>query len=198
MRIGEPPIDAADALADAATQGLLPFLDRPFALFGHSLGAILGFEVALRLEREHGLTPRRLFVSGRGAPHIAVPRTSAHELPDVDFVAHLRTLNGTPEVLLNNAELMELMLPAIRADFKASETYAFTPGSRLSCPVSAIGGLADGHVPAEAVSLWSELTTGPFESRLFTGDHFFLHNAEASVIDHVRTQLAGELYTMRA
>jgi len=189
MRLRETAIDAVGPLADAAKAGILPFLDRPFALFGHSLGAILAFEIALRL-REHRLTPAHLFVSGRCAPQFPAPATSAHLLPDAEFVSHLRTLKGTPEVLLNNAELMELMLPTIRADFKASETYAYAPRPPLACPLTALGGLADEHVPPEAITAWRDMTSGPFEARFFEGDHFFLRGAQSEVFDSISPAFA--------
>src|SRR5207237_545469 len=122
---------------------LLPYLNKPFAFFGHSMGALLSFELARRLQGQYQLSPVRLFVSGRGAPHLPDLDTPRHTLPDAELLEELRRLNGTPMEILDHPELLQLMLPLLRADFAICETYVYADGVRLSCPLTALGGLND-------------------------------------------------------
>src|SRR5262249_19393623 len=140
----------------------------------HSLGALVAFELARRLRRDGGPQPARLFVSGCPAPQARTREKSVHTLPDAEFIEELRRLKGTPAVVLADDELMELLLPTLRADFALCEPYAFAPGPPLTCPISALGGLADDTVSRHDLDPWREQTTGPFRLRLLPGDHFFL------------------------
>ncbi len=124
-------------------QALPPYLDMPYAFFGHSLGALIGFELARALVRESRPGPVHLFVSDHSAPQIQNPDPPIHQLPEPDFIKKLRHLNGTPGEVLQHAELMALLLPVLRADFAINETYVYIPGSLLDCPISAFGGLQD-------------------------------------------------------
>ena len=173
-RIGEPPFTRLDRLVESMDEALLPLLDRPFVLFGYSLGATLAYEWSRYLHTEHGLEPELLIVAARGAPRLPPTWPRSYDLPLDEFKRHLRDLSGTPEDVLENEELMELVLPSLRADFEIHDTYQGSPPPPLRCPVVAFGGRDDGAVPPEALPPWSEVTEGPFEMHILPGDHFGL------------------------
>lgn len=189
-RMREQPFTSIGPLVEAAAAALLPLTRKPFAFFGHSMGATVAFELARLLRAAHGLQPRHLFVSGRRAPHVPETDSLTYALPDDQFVAELRRLNGTPAELLEHPELMQLMLPVLRADFRLTETYAYTPRPPLGCPISVFGGLRDGEVTREHLAGWCEHTTGPCSVRMFDGDHFFLLSDERQIVDAVRRELS--------
>ncbi len=181
---------AIDPLVDALASALLPDLNKPFAIFGHSLGALIGYELARRLYTSVGLQPRRLFVSGHDAPGCDNSSKIVHNLPDEEFIAELRRLNGTPPEILADAELMQLALPLLRADFRLNETYQHRSFPLLTCPVSAYAGIGDEEVSADAISSWKKVTRGPFDSRTFEGDHFFIHSAMVPLVRQIELDLA--------
>jgi surfactin synthase thioesterase subunit len=185
----EPCIDSIPALADALAAELRPYTDRPLTLFGHSMGASLGFEVALRLEAE-GATVRHLFASGRRAP--STPRDErVHLLDDAGLIADMKRLSGTEDEVLEDDELVRLILPAVRADYRAAETYRYTPGPPLTCPVTVLTGDADPHVTDEEARAWQRHTTGPFDLKVFTGGHFYLNSQARNVISIIEQTLRG-------
>ena len=188
-RIAEPPFARLAPLVEAVAEALAPHLDRPFAFFGHSLGALVGYELALHLRRARGPQPAHLFVSGRRAPQIPDSMSPTHTLPDEEFIAELRRLNGTPPALLEHEELMKLMLPALRADFAVCQTYRHGPGPRLDLPITAWGGAEDPDISRGHLDAWREVTSGPFSSAILPGDHFFLQASQALLL----RALAGEL-----
>lgn len=188
-RIAELPFSRMPPLVETAGQGLLPYLDKPFAFFGHSLGAVAGFELARLLQRRHNLSPVQLFVSGHRAPQITSDYPPVHGLPDSEFAEEVRRLHGTPDEVLDHAELRELLLPILRADFAASETYAFEAGEPLTCPISAFGGLQDEHVTREHLEAWREHTTAHFGVRMLPGDHFFLNTSRSMLIAAIAREL---------
>lgn len=173
-RMGEPAIDRMEPLVEALSEALRPFDDEPFALFGHSNGALIAFELARRLRREGRHGPVHLFASGRRAPHVPNPRRTVAHLPDDEFLAEMRELGGTPEEVLAHPELMRILLPLLRADVRLNETYAFAADAPLACPITAYGGLGDPKAPREDVEAWREHTAADFTLRFFPGDHFFV------------------------
>lgn len=173
-RLTEPPFTQLSCLIEALTRALVPLLDKPFAVFGHSLGALIGFELARQIRRQYGVHPIRLFASAGRAPQIPHRAPPIHTLPDNEFLAELRRLNGTPRELLDHEELMEVMLPILRADFALYETYLYTTEPPLNCPISAFGGLQDRKVTASDLEEWRAQTSASFSLRMFPGDHFFL------------------------
>ena len=176
------------AVASAAT----PYLDRPFAFFGHSMGALISFELA-RLLRERGVRgPSHLFVSGRRAPQLPRAEPITYDLPDAEFVEYLRSLKGTPAEVFDHPELLELMLPLVRADFSVVETYQYRPGPALGCPVTAFGGESDEEVSVEEIKAWGEQTSGRFDARIIPGDHFFLNDPPACslMLEVIASELA--------
>jgi medium-chain acyl-[acyl-carrier-protein] hydrolase len=191
IRRDERPFTELDPLVDALVPALLPDLNRPFAIFGHSLGALIGYELTRRLYTRVGLQPRRLFVSGHEAPGSMASPRHVHELPDEEFIAELHRLNGTPREILSDAQLMQLALPMLRADFQLGETYRYRPYPLLSCPISAYGGLSDQDVSAESITAWQRTTKGAFTSRMFDGDHFFIHTATSSLVRQIELDLTS-------
>jgi medium-chain acyl-[acyl-carrier-protein] hydrolase len=189
-RFREAPFTRLAPLVDALTPALLPHLDTPFALFGHSLGALIGFELARRLQRQHGAKPVRLFVSGHNAPQIPDSEPPIHHLPEPQFVDALRQLNGTLEEVLQHAELMELLLPVLRADFTAAETYSYTAGEALECPISVFGGLDDRQTSYEGLEAWRDQTRRECKVHIVPGDHFFLNGSRALLLRAIAQDLA--------
>lgn len=190
----EPPLTDLLALVKDIAHWIRPNLDTPFAFFGHSMGALVGFELTRFLRREEGIGPVGLFVSGCGAPQIPdrnLPTT--YDLPDSELLEELRRLNGTPKEVLEHPELMQLMLPLLRADFETIETYTYFPEPPLDCPIAAFGGLRDPKMKREHLELWRDQTTAGFTLRMFNGDHFFLDQAEPELL----YALARELLVLR-
>ena len=174
-RLSEPPFRAVAPLVEACGTALERYFDKPFAFFGHSLGALVSFELARWARRNLGAEPVHIFASGCGAPQLPDRETAMHHLPDPEFLEALRRLNGTPEAVLAEPELRELILPILRADFTVCETYAYRQEMPLTCSISAYGGLQDVHVGRNRLDAWREQTTGPFLVRMFPGDHFFIN-----------------------
>lgn len=158
-----------------------------FALFGHSMGAVVAFEVARQLVAL-GRCPEFLFVAGAPAPHLPC-RERISGLPDADFLERLRTINGTPTQSLDDPATMALLLPFIRADIYAYETYKFTPGERLPCPILAMGGLDDQEVLLKDLLEWERHTSGGFSVSMIKGGHFFVHTARSTTIERVLNAL---------
>lgn len=188
-RLSEPAFTHLLALIKTMTPPLLSYLDKPFALFGHSLGALIAFELARYLRREHDLKPIHLFVSGCRAPQMPCLHPPLSALPEPEFIATLRRLKGTPEPVLQNVELMKLLSPLLRADFTLSETYVYTTEAPLDCPISAFGGLEDALVNQDGLAAWREQTRQAFKLRMLPGDHFFLNRAEIPLLQAISEDL---------
>ena len=173
-RLMEPPFSQLAPLIEALTKALLPLLDKPFALFGHSLGSLVSFEFARWLRTHHQKSPVRMFVSGAPAPQIRHRSLPIHNLPEKEFLAELRRLKGTPEELLNYKELMDIVIPLLRADFALYESYRYSSEPPLNCPISTYGGMSDQNVKRSDLEAWRDQTSVSFSIRMFPGDHFFL------------------------
>ncbi|TDC72673.1 thioesterase II family protein [Streptomyces hainanensis] len=191
VRHREPAIRRMPELVDAAVAGLAPLLDRPFALFGHSLGALVAYEVARALPAAGLPTPDALFLSGAAAPHLPRPGRRLSGLPDAEFLAELRDYGGTPTALLADPELIGLFLPTLRADFEVFETYAHQPGHVPACPTHLYGGQRDHRVIATQLRAWRALSPSVAGVRMFPGGHFYLHEDRTAVTDAVAGDLAG-------
>jgi medium-chain acyl-[acyl-carrier-protein] hydrolase len=192
-RLGEPARTRLDPIVDALAVDILPYLDKPFAFFGHSMGALISFELARRLRQEHKIEPDHLFISGRRAPQLPEKDPPIHELPTADFVAEVGRLNGTPGEVFEHAELRELLVPLLRADFAVCHTYAYLAGEPLSCSLTLFGGLADEHASREDLEPWCIQTKGVCRLHQFPGDHFFINTEQAAILRLIGAELAGQL-----
>jgi medium-chain acyl-[acyl-carrier-protein] hydrolase len=188
-RLREPLFTRLDPLVQALAQSLRSWLNVPFAFFGHSMGALISFELAYRMALQNEPGPIHLFVSGRNAPQVPDPNAPIHQLPEARFIEELRHYNGTPETILQNAELMQLFIPILRADFAIIETYVYTPRAPLNCPLSVFGGLQDHLCDQAGLAAWREQTRGVFRVRMFPGGHFFLHPARTPVLRAIAQDL---------
>jgi medium-chain acyl-[acyl-carrier-protein] hydrolase len=189
-RLREQPFTRLEPMVQALVEGLQPYFDLPFLFFGHSMGAAISFELARELRRRGATLPRHIFVSGRRAPHLPAREEPIHQLPEPEFIEKLRELNGTPEEVLQHQELMQLLIPLLRADFGVNEEYAFTPEEPLTVGISAFGGLGDVDVTREDVMAWQQHTTGRFRARMLPGDHFFINSQRDVVLEAVTRDLA--------
>jgi medium-chain acyl-[acyl-carrier-protein] hydrolase len=188
-RLFEAPLAGVGPVIQALIPHLTPHLDRPFAFFGHSMGALLAFELARELRRRKGPSPVHLFLSAHRAPQLPPESEPIHTLDDQAFKEELRQLNGTPPSVLENDELMQLLLPALRADFATCETYTYEPAPPLDIPITAFGGTEDPDVSEEALSAWRLQTTRSFSLRRLPGDHFFIHQMSDQVIAEMSATL---------
>lgn len=189
-RMREQPRRRMDELVGEIYEAAKPLLaDRPFAFFGHSMGGKVAFELARRIERLGGSRPRLLIASGSRAPHMASDDPPIYDLPHDELVEELRELGGTPPEVLEHPELMELLLPLLRADLELNETYEYQGSEPLSVPIAAYGGHGDQECPPETIEGWREMTAGGFELKMFDGGHFFLQEKTREVIDAVRRDL---------
>ncbi|WP_424663845.1 thioesterase II family protein [Candidatus Binatus sp.] len=188
-RLMEPPFRKLSLLVEALAEALRPLLDKPFAFFGHSLGSLVSFELARQLRVKHQASPIRLFVSAGPAPQIPHRGPPINSLPKEEFAAELRRLNGTPAELLNDKELMDIVLPSLRADFALYESYRYLSGLPLNCPISTFGGLNDQRVNHDDLEAWRDQTTASFSIRMFPGDHFFLKTTQPLLLRALSQEL---------
>lgn len=189
-RLREPAFSDMGSMVLAIVEGLEPYMNLPFVLFGHSMGAGIAFELARELLRQGRPQPSHLFVAGRRAPHLPAREEPIHSLPEPEFLAKLRELNGTPEEVLQHEELMKLLIPILRADFGVNENYQYTEGEPLAAGISAFGGLGDEDVSREDVEAWKIHTRGQFRARMLPGDHFFLTSNKGLLLEAISRDLA--------
>jgi medium-chain acyl-[acyl-carrier-protein] hydrolase len=195
-RMREPLQTRLAEQVEALAAGIRPYLDKPFAFFGHSMGALTSFELARHLRRTHAPLPIAMFVSGHGAPHLPDRNPPLHALPEAEFLAKLRELNGTPEEVLQHQELLQLLVPILRADFAVCETYVYQAEDPLACSIHAYAGLGDDYVNRQELEGWREQTSGAFSVRMFPGDHFFLNSARPYLLQALARELEQRMAGM--
>ncbi|HEY6333215.1 MAG TPA: alpha/beta fold hydrolase [Blastocatellia bacterium] len=176
-------------LVQALVEAFAPLIEEDFVLFGHSMGALIAFELARELRRRGKAQPRRLLVSGRRAPQLSETGKQLYDLPEPEFIEELHNLNGTPREVLEHEELMALMIPMLRADFELIETYEYHREPPLECPITVYGGIEDTEVPRTCLSSWKEHTSAAFAIHMLAGDHFFLRSARSELLTMISAEL---------
>ena len=192
----ETPLDRFDRVVNGLLNGVRPWLDRPYAWFGHSMGALIAYEAGRRAAAAGLPQPVRLLVSGRVAPHVTIPDPPVHAAPIPALLRRLRDLGGTPPEVLEDAAMLRAMLPIVRADFAVAETYRWQPGPVAPCPLSVFGATGDRYASSRPeLEEWARHTADSCVVRLFPGGHFFLHEPEqpllAPIIGDLREVTAG-------
>jgi medium-chain acyl-[acyl-carrier-protein] hydrolase len=168
-------------LVQALLPVIKPLLDKPFVFFGHSLGALVAFEVCRALHQQAFPLPEHLFVSAFRAPDLPNPNPPLRQLADAEIIAKLRAYGGTPEAVLAESELLALLLPIVRADFTLHETYQYRDHAPLPCPLTVLVGADDPFVTPEHVTGWYKQTSAAFQQVVYPGGHFFLHEQIADI-----------------
>ncbi|WP_349368666.1 alpha/beta fold hydrolase [Salinarimonas sp.] len=185
----DPPDLSILDMAESAAAAIARSPDEPFALLGHSMGALVAFETARILQRDGRRSARHLFVCAHGAPHLESSGAVRHDLPAAEFDAELRRLSGTPREVLENDEMMKIVRPRLRRDFKACATYRFAPGAPLQIPVDALGGMGDAEAPEETLAAWRRHTSAEFRLQMFAGGHFFINEQMSLVVRYVARRI---------
>jgi medium-chain acyl-[acyl-carrier-protein] hydrolase len=192
-RLSEPPCTRLSEVVEGLARALDPYLDQPFAFFGHSMGALISFEVTRRLRQLGKPQPVHLFVSAHRAPQLPSRQPALHRLPRPAFWREVYRLGGTPAEVLQNPELMELAEPLLRADFAICETYQYLRERALDTPVSVFGGRFDEWVSLDELAAWRDLTRGEFKLRMFASNHFFVHSARVALVRAIEADLQSQL-----
>jgi medium-chain acyl-[acyl-carrier-protein] hydrolase len=190
-RPNDRPFKRMKEAVQRAAEVLQPYLDVPYALFGHSMGALVCFELARSMRRQHRPGPVHLFASGRRAPHLPDPRPFLHPMPAEQFVTEIiRRFKGIPTAVLLEPDLMELLLPMLRADVEMVETYEYVPEAALECPITVLGGREDTEARFEELIAWRQHTNHRFQTEILAGNHFFIQFAQKQIVETVFRQLS--------
>jgi len=190
-RICDQPYTRLNLLVDDLLTDVFTQQDKPFALFGHSMGAVIAHELAHEIEERALGHLAALMVSGRRAPHLPSTEPDIHTLPEAEFIQKIREFGGTPEEVLEMPELLELLIPLLRSDFELLETQGHVRQSKLSCPIYAFGGTDDVKVPWDTVEGWCEHTKADFDSRQYDGGHFFVQSCQEQLMRDLNLVLSG-------
>ncbi|MER7700556.1 alpha/beta fold hydrolase [Streptomyces sp. NPDC096095] len=189
-RFREEPRTEVPLVVKEAAAVLGPALDGPYALFGHSLGALIAFELARELRRSYGAEPAHLSVSARSAPHLPLRHAVVHQLPDDLFLDALDVrFNAIPPAIRDEPQMRALYLPVLRADVTLLETYEYTEEAPLDCPITAYGGMEDPEFRGTELAEWSRHTASSHRLRMFPGGHFFLNEQRAELVSDVTEDL---------
>ena len=189
FRLREAASNRLEPLVESLAREIFPYLDRPFAFFGHSMGAIISFELARRLRWERGVEPDHLFISARRAPQLPEKDPEIHDLPEPEFIAEVERLKGTPRQVLEHPELMQMLITMLRADFSVCRTYTYIPSAPLRCPITVFGGTQDDAVPREKLEPWRAQTAGVCRLHMLEGDHFFINQQQTAILQIIASTL---------
>lgn len=192
QRIQETPFIRISSLVKTLVPHLVPYLDRPYAFVGHSLGAIIGFETARQLRRQDCPPPRHFLACASAAPQVSLSEPNIHKLPKNVFLKEVsRRYRAIPKAIEQDDKLMELFLPSLRGDFTMLETYSYTAEAPLECPISIFGGFGDSTLSYQDLESWHYQTCSSFNLKMFPGDHFFLHNSHWKVKENLADLLTA-------
>lgn len=192
-RMLEPAHSNMQQLIAQLIPNLSCVMDRPYIMLGHSVGSRVAFELLNQLSKYNYPYPHHFIASGSRGPHIKSTNKPTHHLPDDDFIKKLRELNGTPEAVLQNDELMALFLPMLRADFKLSETYLHSSSSIFSCPISVLSGKEDTDISLADLKSWGQFFSHPPDLHILPGGHFFIEEHRGIVKEKLLTIVQGVL-----
>ena len=187
-RYTEAALTETTQVVESIRQQILPYLTKPYIIFGHSLGALISYELLHDLNKPEIMPPALFIPSAYRAPHLPAKAKPAYTLPDKEFIARLEQFEGTSKVVLENQELMAAFLPRIRADFQILETYKYQQRPRLNTPILAIMGKDDPHVAKNELLDWEGHTQEKFRCHFFEGGHFFIHTAEQELMQMIRQE----------
>ncbi|MGH3613344.1 MAG: thioesterase II family protein [Pseudonocardia sp.] len=194
QRSDEPPFLRMESLVDALKASLEPHQDRPYAFFGHSMGALVAFALTRRLRQANRPLPRHLFLAGFRAPQLPNPNIKIHHMPDEVIKTVLRK-DGTPQAVLDDQELMDAFLPTLRADLECCDTYRYTDEPPLDVPMSVFGGDQDVRVGRRDLEQWRSQTRAEFELAMFPGSHFFIHQCQDQLLSRIHTAIDSRTAT---
>jgi medium-chain acyl-[acyl-carrier-protein] hydrolase len=180
-RFREPFARDVESLVESLAESIVSHLDRPFVFFGHSMGALVAFELARLLEEQGKPSPTHLAVSACPAPHLPDRRKLSH-LEDSSLLEEIQRMGGSPKEFFENEELRELLLPILRADFRLCDTYRYREGPPLACSITALGGEDDPWADQDDLTAWAGHTVADFTLKVFPGDHFYFQGSEAQVL----------------
>lgn len=199
-RLRESAYTSMSPLLEAVSHAMRPLLDKPYILFGYSMGALLAYELSILLSRSLDRPPLKLIVAGLNAPFVQSSVSPIHDLPEIEFRKQLRLNGGIPEELMDDEELLELLSPSLRADFSVCETYEYTQGI-VPCPIVALGGQDDEFLSEQSLTSWHSLTNSGFSSKLLPGGHFFLHSHPEQLLAAIRNEIecinTGSIYASK-
>lgn len=198
VRLKEPAYISLPELIDELEEVIWPLLDKPFVFFGHSMGALIAFELARTLRHKYGRESQALFVSACRAPQTPKIEPITYNLPHDEFINELIKMDGTSKAVIEDAELMEMIIPLLRADFQLVQTYEYLPGTPFRCPINIYGGLQDHHIPRELLLPWREQTSSRCSLRMLPGDHFFIRSSQAQLLKLLARDLQELMVYSRA
>ena len=188
-RIKEKPYTSMERLLSRLSYEIEPFLDKPCAFFGHSMGSTISYELTRYLLKWEKPTPIQLFLSGRRAPHMPSNKPKISELPHDEFLEELREHGGTPEEVFESEELLEFVLPILRNDYRLLEHHEHIPGPPINIPITAFGGTEDNDVPIETIKGWEKYTSSNFNFELFPGGHFYIKSPNTKLVSRIGDHL---------
>ena len=192
-RYNEPLLNNISQVIDNLLLHFNKYTDKPFILFGHSIGALIAFEFARTLRQRKMLQPKHLIVSGTKAPQVPLKKQHIHKLPKKQFIEELKKYNGIPDYIIEDEELISIFIPIIKADFSISETYNYSNKKPLSCPITALGGSNDNTFDADDLIKWQEQTSNAFIHQFLPGDHFFINTSYTEIINIINQSLYNEI-----
>jgi len=192
-RFTEPAYRNMENLVEDLMKVFPNLTDKPYVLIGHSLGSRVAFELMHRCQKAGVKGPEYFIASGSPAPHTNVDKKGVYKLPKEAFIEELRKLNGTPEEILENDELMSLAMPSIRADFELSETYTYIGSEKFDCPATVFYGDEDKDVPLQKIEAWGDLFTYPIFIHSIPGGHFFIEENATVVLEKIQPIISNVL-----
>jgi surfactin synthase thioesterase subunit len=160
-------------------------INKPYILFGHSLGSRIAFELMRKIQELKLPLPIHFIASGSRGPHDESSKKNIYNLPDPEFIAELEKLNGTPKAVLENKELMDLFLPLLRADFELADTYCYNGDLVFDCPISVLGGKDDVDISFEQLSSWQNFFKNQANVHMLPGDHFFIDSHKSICLEKI-------------